>query len=532
MLLRALLATIAAARGALGGALWPQPQAVVFSASSYTIDARFFTFNVSGSANPASAVLQDALLRYAALAFVRVPPTAPLNASLFPPAGALVSLAIIVQSADETLALATSENYTLAIGGGAATLAADTVYGAVRGLETFSQLVDFVSAPAAFEVPAVAVADAPRFAHRGALVDTSRHFLPLPALLAYLDAMAYTKLNVLHWHLVDDQSFPYFSPAFPSLSGAGAWDAQHVYGREDVKAVVAYAKARGIRVIPEFDTPGHTQSWGSIPGLLTQCYSNASGTPTPVPGVFGPIDPTSDAAWTFLTAFFAEVAATFPDSYIHVGGDEVSYDCWESNPNVAAWMAATGIATYAGLESYYVQRLINLVAAQGRSVVGWQEIFDNNLTLPSETVVCAWKGGAASGPAEMGRITSGGFRALLSAGWYENYIAYGAQWPSYYALDPSNFTGPGNAALVMGGELACWGEYVDSTNVISRVFPYGCAIAERLWSAESVRDVADAAPRLHAHRCRMISRGLTPEPANGPSFCPQEYIPTYAPPWA
>ena len=216
--------------------------------------------------------------------------------------------------------------------------------------------------------------------------------------------------------------------------------------------MLSYARARGIRVVVEFDTPGHSQSWGpSVPGLLTQCYSNASGTPVPVPGSFGPIDPTSDAAWAFLGAFFAEVVQVFPDTYVHIGGDEVSYSCWESNPQVAAWMAKNNIASYEALESYYVQRIINLLDSLGKGVIGWQEIFDNNLTLPASTVVTAWKGGAAAGPGEMARITAGGYRALLSAGWYENYIDYGAIWPQYYVLDPANFTGSdAQKKLVMG----------------------------------------------------------------------------------
>ena len=536
---RALLLSLGAL-AASAGLPWPQPASFALGGATLALDSRFFSFAASGP-GASSAVLQDALARYSALLFVRAAPTAGANAST-PTVGNVTSLAVAVASGDETLGLATSEAYSLTIASsGAAALTADTVYGALRGLETFSQLVDFVGSssgsPFSFAVPTVAITDAPRFAHRGALVDTARHFVPVPTLLAFLDAMSYTKLNVFHWHIVDDQAFPYESVAFPGLSAMGAWnapDASHVYSPRDVRNVVAYARARGIRTVVELDTPGHSQSWGlSQPGLLTQCYTNASGTPVPIAGEFGPIDPTNPSTWTFLSQLFTEVAGVFPDAYIHIGGDEVSYECWESNPQVVAWMAANNVASFEALESYYVQRVITLVDSLGKSVVGWQEIFDNNLTLPPATVVTAWKGGAAAGPEEMAKITTGGFRALLSAGWYENYIAYGAQWPAYYVLDPANFTHfKGNASLVMGGELACWGEFVDATNLISRVWPYGAAIAERLWSAASVNSVDDAAPRLHAHRCRMLSRGLPAEPANGPSFCPQEWVETYTPPWA
>jgi hexosaminidase len=430
MLLRALLLSLGAL-AASAGLPWPQPASFALGGATLALDSRFFSFAASGP-GASSAVLQDALARYAALLFVRAAPTAGANAST-PTVGNVTSLAVAVASGDETLGLATSEAYSLTVASsGAAALTADTVYGALRGLETFSQLVDFVGSssgsPFSFAVPTVAITDAPRFAHRGALVDTARHFVPVPTLLAFLDAMSYAKLNVFHWHIVDDQAFPYESVAFPGLSAMGAWnapDASHVYSPRDVRNVVAYARARGIRTVVELDTPGHSQSWGlSQPGLLTQCYTNASGTPVPIAGEFGPIDPTNPSTWTFLSQLFTEVAGVFPDAYIHIGGDEVSYECWESNPQVVAWMAANNIASFEALESYYVQRVITLVDSLGKSVVGWQEIFDNNLTLPSATVVTAWKGGAAAGPEEMAKITTGGFRALLSAGWYENYIAY------------------------------------------------------------------------------------------------------------
>ena len=448
--LLAALAAWLAPPGARAGLLWPQPRACALGGATLAVDALDFGLVVTGADG---ALLQAALARYAAVLFVRAPPTEPYNTSALPVAGALRALAVHVASPDESLGPATSENYTLRVSAGAAPgadgaalLEADTVFGAMRGLETFSQLLDFANG-GAFLVRTADIADYPRYAHRGALVDTSRHFEPVAAIKAFLDSMAYTKLNVFHWHIVDDESFPYFSPAFPTLSGLGAYnapDTTHVYSRGDVAGIIAYARARGIRVVIEFDTPGHSLSWGlGRPGLLTQCYSNASGTPQPVPGSFGPIDPTNADNFAFLAAFFAEVAQTFPDAYIHIGGDEVSYSCWESNPLVVAWMAAHGVASFAALESFYVQRVISIVDGLGRSVVGWQEIFDQNLTLPPATIVHVWKGGG--GPeqrgAELARVTAAGFRALLSADWYESRIAFGPVWHDYYLVDPANFTG-------------------------------------------------------------------------------------------
>jgi hexosaminidase len=136
------------------------------------------------------------------------------------------------------------------------------------------------------------------------------------------------------------------------------------------------------------------------------------------------------------------VAAVFPDPYIHVGGDEVSFDCWESNPDVVAWMAANGMAGNASaLESYYVQRLLKLVQALGKTPIGWQEIFDNGLDLTPDTLVHVWKNPFSAGQEELARATAAGKRVLLSAGWYLNYISYGPVWEAAYVNDPLNFTG-------------------------------------------------------------------------------------------
>jgi hexosaminidase len=548
---------VAAVAGlAAGDALWPRPKSAAFPGGCVRVTPAGgggFTVRVVG-AN--STLLADAVARFLAVSFVpAVPSVAPADCGAGTPPP-LPFLDINVTSGDESLGLNTSEAYTLAVpaAGGpaaAATLTADTVFAAMRGLETLSQLLDFVS-PGAWNLPAAAIADAPAFPHRGALIDTARHFLPLPSLLAMIDAMAYSKMNVFHWHIVDDQSFPWVSTSFPALSANGAYGAPdpaavaaHTYAPADVAAVIAYARARGIRTLPEFDTPGHSQSWGAgVPGLLTQCYNTTTG--APIPGSFGPIDPTSNATWQFLPAFFAEVAATFPDAYIHVGGDEVSFTCWASNPQVAAWMAANGLAPgdYAGLESYYVQRVLDLVAATGKSYIGWEEIFDNGLKLAPSTVVNVWKyhntgQDSAAGPtwqSELFNVTRAGYAAVVSSPWYLNYISYGDDWVAddYLTADILDFGGtPEQQALVLGGELSMWGEFVDATNVVSRTWPRGSAVAEALWSRPGASaNITDATARLLAHQCRLLNRGIAAEPSSGPAYCPREWAPPYTPPWA
>lgn len=515
------------------------------------VDKANFLFNTSAA--PQSEVLTDAVTRYSALSFLGVPSVSP--AACNSTVSAMTSLSITIKDPSLSLTLNTSERYTLVVdASGTASLSADTVYGVVRAFETFSQLVDWRSDLNTWVIPTVTVTDAPVFAHRGALVDTARHFLPLPLLYQALDAMSADKFNVLHWHIVDDQSFPYVSTAIPALSALGAWGAPdaaavraHTYSPAVVQAVINYAQLRGIRIIVEFDTPGHSLSWGpAVPGLLTQCYNTS--TQQPIPGQFGPIDPTVEANYAFLSTLFGEVVEVFPDAYIHVGGDEVSYTCWQSNPAITAWMAANNVSTYEDLEGYYVQRVLDMVHALGKSYVAWQEVFDNGLQLQHDTVVAVWKYHSTTDPEranlprdsatptwqeELYNVTAAGYRAVVSSPWYLNYIAYGVDWTQYLTADLLAFNGSAlQQSYVMGGEVCMWGEYVDASNFISRTWPRASAVAEALWrNPGATANITDAEARLQAHRCRLLNRGLPAEPPNGPSFCPQELVPVYLPPW-
>jgi len=170
----------------------------------------------------------------------------------------------------------------------------------------------------------------------------------MSSLLATLDAMAYHKFNVLHWHMVDDEAFPYNSTVLPLLY-KGAFSPKHTYNHTELKSLVQYALERGIRIIPEFDTPGHSTSWGDgYPNLLTSCPSKSWQS--------RPMDPTIDSTYSLLETLFSEVATIFPDRQIHLGGDEVSPVCWNDNPKVKAWMKDHNMTTFEQLQSYFEEK--------------------------------------------------------------------------------------------------------------------------------------------------------------------------------
>ena len=249
-----------------------------------------------------------------------------------------------------------NESYTLEVAERQAVLKAPTTIGVLRGLETLLQLLD--SDRDGYFIPAVRIDDRPRFPWRGLLLDVARHFQPIEVLKRNIDAMAAVKLNVLHWHLTEDQGFRIESKKFPRLHTLGS-DGQF-YTQEQARDIVAYARERGIRVVPEFDLPGHATAWlvghpelGSAPGPYT-IERRA--------GIFEPaLDPTREEVYKFLDTFFGEMAALFPDAYMHIGGDENEGKQWDRNPQIQAFMKEKGIKDNHALQTYFNQRVFTIL---------------------------------------------------------------------------------------------------------------------------------------------------------------------------
>ncbi|GLD51673.1 beta-hexosaminidase subunit beta [Lates japonicus] len=538
------------------GSLWPLPQKVQISEVSFKLTGSSFKIvdAKESSAGPSCSLLQDAYRRYYEYMFGSTKKLG-LSKSRRTGTSELTELQVWITSPDSECdgypSVTSDESYELSVDLPFAVLKAPKVWGALHGLETFSQLV-YEDEYGAKSVNATTISDFPRFAHRGILLDSSRHFLPIKVILANLETMAMNKFNVFHWHIVDDQSFPYLSRTFPQLSQQGAYHPYtHVYTPADVKMVIEFARLRGIRVIPEFDTPGHTQSWGKgQTDLLTPCYSGSKPS-----GTFGPVNPILNTTYDFMNQFFKEISTVFPDAYVHLGGDEVDFTCWKSNPDIQQFMEQHGFGQdYSKLESFYIQRLLDIVTTTNKGYMIWQEVFDNGVKLKPDTVVHVWIGGGSN--EEMEKVTAAGYTTILSAPWYLDLISYAQDWQKYYKVEPLNFNGyqtllstpwylnrisygqdwhgyykadpqdfkgtEEQKKLVIGGEACLWGEYVDATNLTPRLWPRASAVAERLWSAKEVTDISDAFNRLSMHRCRMVERGIPAEPLFS-SYCPREY---------
>ncbi|XP_060057040.1 beta-hexosaminidase subunit beta isoform X2 [Erinaceus europaeus] len=330
--------------------------------------------------------------------------------------------------------------------------------------------------------------------------------------------MAMNKFNVLHWHIVDDQAFPYQSATFPQLSKKGSYTLTHVYRPKDVREVIEFARRRGIRVLPEFDTPGHTQSWGKgQKNLLTVCDAKEK-----FSTVYGPINPALNSTYTFLSRLFAEISRVFPDEFIHLGGDEVDLLCWKSNAEIQKFMKQNKrFKDVRELESFYIQKVLNIISTLKKRPIIWQEAFDDHAKLHPDTVVQVWIN--RDYHLEQARVTAAGYPVLLSAPWYLDYINSGEDWRAYYAVEPLNFPGSERQKqLVLGGEACLWGEFVDATNLMPRLWPRASAVGERLWSNKEVSSTKEAYNRLTVHRCRMVRRGIAAQPLFT-GYCDHEY---------
>lgn len=390
------------------------------------------------------------------------------------------------------------ESYTLEVTATGAKLAAHTPLGTMHGLQTFLQLVDV--SPEGFSAPVVTIRDRPRFAWRGLMIDSSRHFIPLEVIKRNLDGMEAVKLNVFHWHLSDNQGFRLESRKFSKLHEKGSGGLY--YTQEEVAGLIEYARDRGIRVVPEFDLPGHSTALlaaypelgsGAGPYQLEQKW-----------GIFDPaLDPTNEKTYKFLDQFIGEMAKLFPDHFFHVGGDEVNGKEWGSNPRIQEFIHAHNLKGNEGLQAYFNTRLQPIVARHGKSMVGWDEVLDP--TLPKDIVIQSWRGQKSL--AEAAKL---GFRGILSNGYY---LDLGWSAARHYAVDPLSDDAAALSAdekqRILGGEACIWSEYVGPENIDSRIWPRSAAIAERLWSPQEVRDPASMYQRMNAESARLEWLGLT-----------------------
>jgi hexosaminidase len=369
--------------------------------------------------------------------------------------------------------------------------------------------------------------DYPTYSHRGLLLDTSRHFIPKKTILTILHTMSLMKLNIFHWHIIDSQSFPILSEAIPELA-KGAYSTSKVYSRQDIQDIVSFAKEKGIRVIPEFDMPGHAYSWGiGIPDILicpnAQPWSEFCAEPP-----CGQLDITQDRVYRIINTFIKEMAEWFPDRVIHLGADEINRKCYMEDEKVKKYLLETN-STFEDLIGRFHDTMQANVRKMSKIPMFWEEMILEYPNRPSkDTIVQTWKGLESTlKAAALGYkvVVSDKDFAYLDCG-HGNFVNGGKSWcdpyktwVQMYLFDPArNISNSEIRGNILGGEAAMWTELVDEHNIEQTLFPRLAAFAEALWTAPTDRNWKGLGSRLDIFRARLIEEGIGSSPI-WPSFC-------------
>lgn len=492
-----VLFLLAAAAAAAFPPIWPIPQ-------SFTNGSQTVALNPVGFALTMPCATSQDL----AAGFQRFLLNAFPHAASKPTGASINHVSVCLANNTVPLQLGASENYTLSVTPTQISISCYAVYGCYHAFETLSQMTSFSFDSVAYSIKAApwSIVDFPRFPHRGLLIDTSRHFLPVPTIKAIIDSVTYAKVNTIHWHIVDAIAFPFDSPSYPLLGQMGAYSPEERFTVEDVSEVVEYARRRGVRVMVELDTPGHSGS---------MCFGMPSICPVPMCTSSNinnwALDITKNDTYTVVGGVLSDLSKLFPELMTHLGGDEVDTYCWSVTPYIVDWLNARNLTLNGGYE-YYVKRVQGIAWGLGRTVIGWQEIWDHFGTeLDKRTIIHQWLADSVSLPLN---VTSHGYRLVWSDSsvWYLDHLA--VTWETMYAAEPCNGLPEANCGLILGGEGCQWGETVDTSDAQQTIWPRLAAIAERLWSPRSYTSTQAAAARFAGFRCLLNHRGVAAAPAD------------------
>ncbi|XP_071734718.1 beta-hexosaminidase 3 [Rutidosis leptorrhynchoides] len=485
--------------------LWPMPESVKYGNQSLYLSKDFHLTTEGSQYKDESGILKDGFTRL--INVVTGNNVIEYDHIKVDESHLLHGIHVVILSKSDELQYDIDESYKLSIHPNGnpiyAYIEAPTVYGALHALQTFSQLCHFNIKARNIIVSQApwTIIDRPRFPYRGLLIDTSRHYQPLRMIKKVIDSMAYAKLNVLHWHIVDRESFPLEITSFPKLWN-GAYSLTERYTTAVAAEIVSYAKRRGINVLAELDVPGHAKSWGiGYPALW------------PSKTCQEPLDVSNDFTFKLIDGVLTDFSKIFKYRFVHLGGDEVDTSCWSSTPRIKKWLEQKGLNESQAYE-YFVLKAQKIAASHGYEVINWEETFNHfGSKLDRKTVVHNWLGG---GVAE--QVVAAGLRCIVSNQdkWYLDHLD--ANWQGFYTNEPlTNITKPEQQKLVLGGEVCMWGETVDGSDIEQTIWPRAAAAAERLWTrADKLpKDPNEVALRLANFRCLLNQRGVAAAPVYG-----------------
>ncbi|KAF7977698.1 hypothetical protein HWV62_2956 [Athelia sp. TMB] len=503
--------------------LWPIPRSLQVGSTTIKLSSDF-KINLDVSNPPQD--LQDAISQTETYLFndklqrLTVGRGASDNASL---AGAktisslsvsLVTGAYVHPIATEAVKAISSrkESYVLSVpsDGSAASLTANSTLGLFRGLTTFTQLWYYYGGVIySLEAP-IEITDYPAYVgNHQRKQEYSLITFAVDDIKRTLDAMSWVKINTFHWHVVDSQSFPLEVAGFEELSQAGAYSTDQIYSATDVQDIVAYAGARGIDVLVEIDTPGHTAAISaSHPEYIACNEASPWGNYAAEPPA-GQLRLASTAVMNFTSALLSAVAKSLPSTMFSTGGDEVNTECYTKDAQTQAALKQSGKTLDQALNTF-VQATHNALAAVGKTPVVWEEmVLDFNVTLHNDTIVMVW---ISSDDAKA--VTKKGYRIVHAPSDYF-YLSY--------TFDPLASLTATEKKLVLGGQQLLWTEQTSPENLDSIAWPRAASSAEVFWTGATLpsggpRNGTTALPRLHDLRYRMVQRGVNAIPLQ-PQWC-------------
>ncbi|WP_281299136.1 beta-N-acetylhexosaminidase [Flavobacterium limnophilum] len=483
--------------------LMPWPQSINLTDGNFVLD-KGFKLNITGNPNPRIFIGATRFLR-------RLDGRTGLffNQGFVTGLNEVPNAKLQINCAQNgKIGLHEDESYRLEINSGKITINATSDLGALHALETLLQMLQ--NSSTSYYFPTAVIEDFPRFSWRGLMIDAARHFLPVDVIKRNIDAMAAMKMNVFHWHLVDDQGWRIEMNKHPKLTQLAS-DGDF-YTQEEIKNIVKYADERGILVVPEIDVPGHgTAILTAYPEIGSKInFDKTTYSIERNAGVFRPtLDPSNPKTYLLLSEIFDEVCPLFPGKYFHIGGDENEGKDWDSNPKIQEFKKKYKLENNHELQTYFTMQLIPMLKKHDKELMGWEEIMTKNMS--QDAIIHSWKGtneGVATGSSLVNAVKNG-YKTVLSNGYYID-LMQGVE--SHYLTDPmpkNTLLSAEEKARILGGEATMWSELASPTTIDSRIWPRTCAIAERLWSNENITDLGSLRKRLKTVSFRLEELGIT-----------------------
>jgi hexosaminidase len=477
-----------------------------------------------------------------------------------------IDLTIADSSAD--LQHGVDESYTIDItsNSSAVTITAQTAWGALHAFTTLQQLIISDGQGGLMIEQPVSITDAPLYPYRGAMIDSGRNFISIPKIYEQIDGMALSKLNVLHWHIVDAQSWPLQINTYPQMT-QGAYSPKQVYSQDDIKAIIAYARARGVRIIPEIDMPGHaSEGWTAVDPSIVACanswWSNdvwayhTAVEPNP-----GQLDILNNKTYEVVKNVYTELSALFADDIFHVGGDEIQVGCYNFSTLVQEYFAQNSSRTYDDLLQIWVDKAIPIFnSVSNKRLMMWGDVLLNTPhanNLPKNVIIQAWNNGLQ----DIDNATKLGYDVVVSSsdflyldcgfgGWVSNDPRYNEMVNPNVSVPNFNYLGSGGSwcapyktwqriydydftlnltdaqkSHVLGAEVPLWSEQVDDTVISSKMWPRAAALAELTWSGNTdpttgIKRTTQMTQRILNFREYLVANGVQAAPLV-PKYCLQ-----------